>query len=628
MAKKRSTANSALQPGQPASVQLGSLNAQSKTQCSSFDPSATYFASSLGASTTTSIGKVHVKVWTCEGGELLGEVKDDRSESSQFPIPPSSQVTSLSWAAISTAGGGEREKGKRKAKSIDLTSVLFIGLSQGTVFAFSVKSASIFAELSGAHSGAISAVQVAAEGKELFTLCADGSIGQWSVQVPNSGKGEISFALQAKRSLAWAKGATKALSLPKERLLLCNQKIGIFSHELEALEELSGHATDVISAALSPAGALLATCAASDRFCMIWKVEEAAKLLASVPLESCCLAVGFFSEDQVWIEGEDGLISIYSLSTRSTGATIKFVERASQEPIPIAGLSTVQVGKERILAVARGLASAFPVFERISTWKAGANTLERTGISAAISGPLGKKVHDSAGAFDHTIPVKGTAEQPMNWSTSSGQQVDAAAVLAAFPSGKANEFEPVSIVETLHQAIKSRDSALLSSIILLQDERVIRNTVQRISPTAVIPFLEVLSEALRIGKTPLKNLLLWIQALISAQVGFFASSASASAAALERIYKQIEERTAHYNSLVGLLGKLDLVLGQRETADSGNESVEGGAGGGAMGNRPALVFGEADFEVETFEDCEEQSSDDDQEQSSDDDQEQSSDDYE
>ena len=552
------------------------------------------------------MGKVHVKVWTCEGGDLLGEVKEDRSEDNLFPIPPSSQVTLLSWGLLAIEG----EKTKKKQKSSDLTLVLFIGLSQGTIFAYSPKSASIFAELSGAHSGAICAVQVTAQGKGLFSVSADGSIGIWNVQK----QAESSFVLQAKRSISWAKGVTRALSFQdqqkQQRLLLCNQKIGVFSGELEVVNEITGHATDIISAALSPSAALLATCASSDRFCMIWQLGG--KLVASIPLECCCCSVGFLDEDALWIEGEDGTITIYSLSSASVTATIRFVDRATKEPIPVSGLSTVAAEGNKVLAVSRGLASAFPVFERISQWQSGSNLLERTGISAIISGPVGRKAHDSAGAFDHTIPVQGTSQQPMNWTGSAPEAASNPAsesLVKAFPlmQEKGREFDPASIVETLHQAIKSRDSALLASIISLQDERIVSNTVHRISPTAIIPFLEVLCESMRIGKTPLKNLLLWIQTLITVQVGFFASSASATAPALEQLYRQMEERTMYYNSLVGLMGKLDLVLAQKDTNQNGGEAE-------IEGQVPVLIFGEGDCEAEAFEDCEQDLEDEDDEE--------------
>lgn len=163
---------------------------------------------------------------------------------------------------------------------------------------------------------------------------------------------------------------------------------------------------------------------------------------------------------------------------------------------------------------------------------------------------------------------------------------------------EAKAFNPASIVSTLHQAIKSRDSALFASIISLSsEEQIISNTAQRISPSFIIPFLDLLTEQLHLGKIGLRGIVVWVRELLGNQVAYFASTPAASEA-LCRLYGQMEERTLGYGNLIGLMGKLDLLL---EQAKSFSELCEDDAGEGAVAS---FVFGEDDLECEAFEECE------------------------
>lgn len=237
------------------SVQLASLNAQSKPRISCFDPSATYFACSV-----SSMDRVCVKVWSCDTGDLLGEVKScqsskGRKDDDSFAIPMACQVTCLSWGLLALGGAttakNDEKASKKKSKAADLSLVLFIG----GIYLFSPRSALIFGELSASaapHSSAIRSIQASPKGNVIYSFGEDGSMASWSIHAQN----ELAFTLESRRTFARAKGFSKALCLSNESFLLFNQKIALLSSasstEFQFESQLSGHATDIYAACLSP----------------------------------------------------------------------------------------------------------------------------------------------------------------------------------------------------------------------------------------------------------------------------------------------------------------------------------------------------------------------------------------
>ncbi|KAK1793050.1 hypothetical protein P4O66_011397, partial [Electrophorus voltai] len=117
----------------------------------------------------------------------------------------------------------------------------------------------------------------------------------------------------------------------------------------------------------------------------------------------------------------------------------------------------------------------------------------------------------------------------------------------------------------LVQALESRDAKMMNKILQTKKEYVIRNTIARIPPPAVLPLVEELSG--RLQGHPFAAILIvpWLKAVLTQHTSYL-SSLPDLVAQLGTLYHAIESRVKVYQQLTRLHGKLYLLMTQVATS--------------------------------------------------------------
>lgn len=146
-----------------------------------------------------------------------------------------------------------------------------------------------------------------------------------------------------------------------------------------------------------------------------------------------------------------------------------------------------------------------------------------------------------------------------------------------------------SLAVLLTQALRSEDKALLEKVLCTANERIVRNTVRRLAAADAAMLLRQAVDLLR--ARPRRGMALsgWLRALLMSHAAYLAA-APATQPALTALYQSIEARASLHRQLVGLQGRLDLVL-----ATSGKgKGEEGGEEEEEEWEKPLVVFDDGD----------------------------------
>lgn len=157
------------------------------------------------------------------------------------------------------------------------------------------------------------------------------------------------------------------------------------------------------------------------------------------------------------------------------------------------------------------------------------------------------------------------------------------------------EENAASLTTLLSQALKSGDRELLETALHITDPVVIDTTVSKLpSPQAPL-LLAALLERMQTKPNRTPQLLPWLRSCLSCQASSLMCNGAASRPVLLALQGYFEERLACRDELLGLAGRLDLLMMQavRRTAESEEEAARTAA----IINRPVAVY-EADDESE------------------------------
>ncbi|KTF94800.1 hypothetical protein cypCar_00000528 [Cyprinus carpio] len=147
-----------------------------------------------------------------------------------------------------------------------------------------------------------------------------------------------------------------------------------------------------------------------------------------------------------------------------------------------------------------------------------------------------------------------------------------------------------SFAVLLVQGLESKDERILTKIFQTKKEMLIKNTVARLPPSAVLPLLEELSR--RLQGHPFAALLIvqWFKAVLTQHTSYL-SSLPDLVSQLGSIYHMIESRVKLYQQLTRLHGKLYLLMTQVATNNSA-EKV------GNISHKAQLVYEEESSDEE------------------------------
>jgi U3 small nucleolar RNA-associated protein 5 len=118
-----------------------------------------------------------------------------------------------------------------------------------------------------------------------------------------------------------------------------------------------------------------------------------------------------------------------------------------------------------------------------------------------------------------------------------------------------------SVHTVLAQAIRSNDTALLEECLRLRDAAVIENTVLRLPPAVVLPFLRIV--VTKFHATPARGLTLavWIRSVLEQHLAYLLTLPDL-VSQLTGLYQLIDSRVGIYKKVLRVSGRLDLVLSQ------------------------------------------------------------------
>jgi len=118
-----------------------------------------------------------------------------------------------------------------------------------------------------------------------------------------------------------------------------------------------------------------------------------------------------------------------------------------------------------------------------------------------------------------------------------------------------------SLVVVLEQALQSADEALLEHCLSVNDPQVVGGTVSRLSAVRVVPLLTKLVAKFEKRPQRVPLVAMWVRSLLVAHAGYLASIPNL-ATQLSKLYQAVDQRLVVYPKLLGLSGRLDLLLSQ------------------------------------------------------------------
>jgi U3 small nucleolar RNA-associated protein 5 len=126
-----------------------------------------------------------------------------------------------------------------------------------------------------------------------------------------------------------------------------------------------------------------------------------------------------------------------------------------------------------------------------------------------------------------------------------------------------------SLTTVLAQALRTNDSHLLESCLVVSDLDSVRLTIMRLKGQMAVDLLLAIAERLYARPGRANNLMVWLQWTLVAHGGYLASQKDVTRA-LGSLYRVIKERAGALQPLLSLKGKLDMLQAQMELRRAAN----------------------------------------------------------
>ena len=231
--------------------------------------------------------------------------------------------------------------------------------------------------------------------------------------------------------------------------------------------------------------------------------------------------------------------------------------------------------------------------------KAAADGLAEKMASAAAVGDDDVDMDENAGgktlgerlrAIEQTAadaPIDGTAPPEKQKLTATDR-----AVLDAL-GGKGAPPKADSLATLLSQALVAEDRALVERCLNVSDAQTVNNTVARLQPHVAVRLLNAALDRMRTKPTRGEQLARWMRTVMLHHAGYITTSAKAQRSVME-LQQTVEAHVAMQRPLLGLLGRLDLLLHKRQQVPDGEDGVDGTGDGG---EGPLTVYAEGEDDV-------------------------------
>uniref|UniRef100_A0A8C1AXT9 WD repeat domain 43 n=2 Tax=Cyprinus carpio TaxID=7962 RepID=A0A8C1AXT9_CYPCA len=515
----------------------------------------------------------------------------------------SSACTCVTWGPCRAVQEvPQRKRRKCEAGSApELSDLLALGTAAGSVLIYSTVKGDLHCTLGG-HSGPVNSVQWHPEDSVLYSGSDDTHIAEWDLQT-----GKVRCKWKADRS------AVSSLCISPDGKLLLSAGMTIKMWNLETKEvyrKFTGHSTMVTTLCFTTTrppdsnGMYFLSGAAHDRLLSVWYVRSDGKDKNSVVSftltdepQHIDLQTSNCKDEPVRLAVvcKDGQLHLFEhflngpcKKPLSPVCSLQVSTMKGDSPVPVPLLAAALRADRQNLMLAYGH-HLQPVMEKTPF-----NTSERhiclvrdvhgtlsLSVDTAVSKVKTPVVNKQSkvlvpGLPGHKAPIKLTpneAEKRKKEDSTTEMSIEERLEQIELSVGGRDDGKGTSSLQTdsfavlLVQGLESNDQRILAKIFQTKKEMLIKNTVARLPPQAVLPLLEELSR--RLQGHPFAALLIvqWFKAVLTQHTSYL-SSLPDLVSQLGSIYHMIESRVKLYQQLTRLHGKLYLLMTQVATNNS------------------------------------------------------------
>jgi len=512
----------------------------------SFDPLANLFAS------ITSDNRI--KIWNAISGNLEKELTDPKHLSVKYCC--------ISWPA-------EKVNTTPKKKAIFQNS-LALGTEKGTVVVWNLKKGEIshtFDEKKDGHSAKVNDITFSSSGI-LFTCAEDGFFCQWDIQ-----SGELLWKSKKKSE------SVKKLCINSNCTTLATASSFITVWDLSSkkvLKKFTAHSAPFTSISYSADDKYLIT-SSSDRFMYIWNCSDADST-ASIQVLTCDsipLSIDLNStinQDVYYCTAlsDSNVINFWSFTPTKKAKKPIGSQGTISSKSPIFG---VKFCSPTQIYVAYGN-SVKPTFQKLE-FLSNRDIIKEQQLSTVSSNLLiqqqdtpekeGKKSSNSTVIGNVNMPIPDLPMESLELQPGEAraqlsiqEKLESLGLTAPQKSSAIPKSDSVQTV--LIQALHTKDSALLETCLEVADPTVIKNTVQSLPTTFVLPFVTFAVEKFRASPNR-TEIIPWLRNVLIYHSSYLMSVPDV-VTSLTALYTTIDTRVAALPRLLKLSGRLDLLLSQ------------------------------------------------------------------
>uniref|UniRef100_A0A8C2HKL3 WD repeat domain 43 n=1 Tax=Cyprinus carpio TaxID=7962 RepID=A0A8C2HKL3_CYPCA len=506
----------------------------------------------------------------------------------------SSACTCVTWGPCRAVQEvPQRKRRKCEAGSApELSDLLALGTAAGSVLIYSTVKGDLHCTLEGGHSGPVNSVQWHPEDSVLYSGSDDTHIAEWDLQT-----GKVRCKWKADRS------AVSSLCISPDGKLLLSAGMTIKMWNLETKEvyrKFTGHSTMVTTLCFATTrppdsnGMYFLSGAAHDRLLSVWQVRSDGKDKNSVVSftltdepQHIDLQTSNCKDEPVRLAVvcKDGQLHLFEhflngpcKKPLSPVCSLQVSTMKGDSPVPVPLLAAALRADRQNLMLAYGH-HLQPVMEKTPF-----NTSERhiclvrdvhgtlsLSVDTAVSKVKTPVVNKQSkvlvpGLPGHKAPIKlipNEAEKRKKEDSTTEMSIEERLEQIELSVGGRDDGKGTSSLQTdsfavlLVQGLESNDQRILAKIFQTKKEMLIKNTVARLPPQAVLPLLEEV----------FCHFDIWFKAVLTQHTSYL-SSLPDLVSQLGSIYHMIESRVKLYQQLTRLHGKLYLLMTQVATNNS------------------------------------------------------------
>uniref|UniRef100_A0A672P3M8 WD repeat-containing protein 43-like n=1 Tax=Sinocyclocheilus grahami TaxID=75366 RepID=A0A672P3M8_SINGR len=516
----------------------------------------------------------------------------------------SAACTCVTWGPCRAEVPQRKRRKCEAGVAPELSDLLALGTAAGSVLIYSTVKGDLHCTLEGGHSGPVNSVQWHPEDSVLYSGSDDTHIAEWDLQT-----GKVRCKWKADRS------AVSSLCISPDGKLLLSAGMTIKMWNLETKEvyrKFTGHSTMVTTLCFATTrppdsnGMYFLSGAAHDRLLSVWQVRSDGKDKNSVVSftltdepQHIDLQTSNCKDEPVRLAVvcKDGQLHLFEhflngpcKKPLSPVCSLQVSTMKGDSPMPVPLLAAALCADRQNLMLAYGHhlqpvmeKTPFDTSERHICLVRDVHGTLSLSVDTAVSKVRTPVVNKQSkvlvpGLPGHKAPIKLTPNE-VRLNTSKLRSFNLCKIMH-FPrrdAGKGtSSLQTDSFAVLLVQGLESKDQRILTKIFQTKKEMLIKNTVARLPPQAVLPLLEELSS--RLQGHPFAALLIvqWFKAVLTQHTSYL-SSLPDLVSQLGSIYHMIESRVKLYQQLTRLHGKLYLLMTQVSCSNTKSSDEDEGS---------------------------------------------------